>query len=205
VTGVAFDVTGPDGGLDADQDDSPVSIAVEGAKGISGRILAWVVGGILGVVGAVATISDLLHHHHGIGPYLLAAAFLLLFLAALDMWRAERRKARAAIRTVRRLSARVDRQEDDVQHLGHDRDDWRRMQAEEAAANRRLSEELDRLQQQLQQPQVSGGTLGVASTGPAQPPIFNPPEPSPIPRRPPRHSRRRPPENQPGLFDQDED
>ena len=198
-------MTGPDSGLDADQDDSPLSTAVEGARGTSGRILAWVVGGILGVVGAVTTVSDLRHHDHGIGPSLLAAAFLFFFMAALGMWRAERRKARSAIRTVRRLSARVDRQEDDVQHLGHDRDDWRRMQAEEAAANRRLSEELGRLQQQLQQPQVSGGTLGVASTGPGQPPIFNPPEPSPIRRRPPRHSRRRTPENQPGLFDQDED
>jgi hypothetical protein len=79
------------------------------------------------------------------------------------------------------------------------------MQAEEAAANRRLSEEVGRLQRQLHEPRVSGGTFGVASTGPAQQPVFIPPDPAPTPRPPARHSRRRPPENQPGLFDQNED
>jgi FtsZ-interacting cell division protein ZipA len=185
-----------------EEEPSAVDTAVEGARGISSRLL-WVVGTILAVVGAVTTIFDQLHHHHGIGPYLLAGAFLLLFLLALDMWRVERSKARRARRTVRRLSSRVDRHEENVRELERDSNAWRRMQAEEAAANSRLSEELGRLQQQVQQPQVSGGTLGVASTGPAQPPIFDPPEPPPTPRKRPRHSRKRPPENQPGLFDQD--
>jgi hypothetical protein len=181
---------------------SSLNFAVEGGREITVRVLAWV-GGILGVVGAVTTIIELLRHQHGIGPYLLAAGFLLLFFAARDMWLAERAKARRTLRTARRLSARVDRQEGNVQHLEHDRDGWRRMQAEEAAANRRHYEEIGRLERQLQ-PRVSGGTIGVASTGPAQLPVFRPPEPPPVQRRPPRHSRRRPPENQPGLFDQDE-
>ena len=188
------------GGAEGDEEETPVSQAVDGARGSTGRRLAWVVGGILGVAGAVLTITDLVHNHHGIGPYLLAAGFLLGFLAALDMWRAERSKARTAVRTVRRLTARVERQEGNVQHLGHDRDAWMRMQGEEVAANRRLAEDFER----LQQPRVSGGTVRVASTGPVQLPIFKPAEPPPTPRPPPRHSRRRPPENQPGLFDQDE-
>jgi hypothetical protein len=173
-----------------------------GARGSTGRLLAWVVGGILGVVGAVTTIADLLHHHHGIGPYLLAAAFLSGFLAALDMWRVERSGARTTTRSVRRLSARVERQEGDVHHLEHDRDEWRRMQAEEASFNRRLTEELQRAQRP---PQVSGGTAGVASTGPPPLPLTAPPGPAPIRRPPPRHSRRRPPDNQPPLFDQDDE
>ena len=185
-------------------DDTALGAAVGGAQGLMGRVL-WTVGTILAVVGAVTTITDLLHHHHhGVGPYLLAAAFLLLFLAALDMWRAERAKARRATRTGRRFSARVDRLEDKVRFLEQDRDEWRRMQAEEAAANRRQSEEIGRLERQLQ-PRVTGGTIAAASTAPPQQPIFNPPESPPTQRRPPRHSRRRPPENQPGLFDQDED
>jgi hypothetical protein len=127
-------------------DDTALGAAVGGAQGLMGRVL-WTVGTIL----AVATITDLLHHHHhGVGPYLLAAAFLLLFLAALDMWRAERAKARRATRTGRRFSARVDRLEDKVRFLEQDRDEWRRMQAEEAAANRRQSEEIGRLERQLQ-------------------------------------------------------
>lgn len=181
---------------------SALNLAAEGARGITVRVLAWV-GVILGVIGAVTTIIDLLHHHHGVGPYLLAAAFFLLFFAAQDMWRAQRAKARRSIRTARRFSARVDRLEDKVRFLEQDRDEWRRMQAEEAAANRRQSEEIGRLERQLQ-PRVSGGTIGLASTGPGQQPNFSRPEPPPIQRRPPRHSRRRPPENQPRLFDQDE-
>ena len=186
---------------DASADDSAFDTAVVRARGLTGRLLGWVVGGILVVVGAVTTISDLLHHHHGIGPYLLAAAFLLLFLAALDMWRAERSRARRATRRVRQLGARVDRQEENVQHLEHDRDQWRRMQAEEASANRRLAEKLQRAQRP---PQVSGGTAGVASAGPPLPSTV-PPISSPTRRPAPRHRSQRPPDNQPHLFDQDEE
>jgi len=185
-----------------DSDDGMTFGTVDGARGPTGRRLIWVVGGILGVAGAVTTIIiDLLHHHHGIGPYLLAAAFLVLFVAARDMWMAERARARTATRSVRRLSARVDRQEASVQHLEHDRDEWRRMQAEEALVNRRLNEELQRVQRP---PQVSGGTAGVSSTGPPPLPLA-PASPPPALRPPPRHSRRRPPGNQPRLFDQDDE
>jgi hypothetical protein len=153
------------------------------------------VGAIVGVVGAVLTVSDLVHHHHGVGPYVLAAAFLLFFLSALDMWRVQRSRARAAVRTVRRLSARVDRQEENMRHLRHDRDQWRSMQAEEASVNRRLIEEL---QHARRQPQVSAGAVAAASTG-------APPLPRVVQRPPPRHSRRAVPANQPALFDQDEE
>lgn len=185
-------------------DDGRVNTAVEGARGITVRLFAWVVGGILAGVGAVTTVYDLWHHYHGIGPYLLAGAFLLMFLASYDMWRDERTRGRRRTRLIRRLASQVDRQDDHNQHIEHDRDEWRRMHAEEASVSRRLFEELGRIQQQLQQPQISGGTAGVASTGPARQPIFNPPGPPPTPRPPPRHSRRRPPKNQPPLFDQDE-
>jgi hypothetical protein len=183
-------------------DGKTLGTVAAGTRGSTGRLLAWVVGGILGVIGAVTTVTDLLHHHHGIGPYLLAAAFLSGLLAALDMWRVERSRVRATTRSVRRLGARVERQEEDVRHLEHDRDEWRLMQAEEASTNRRLTEELQRAQRP---PRVSGGTVGVASTGPPPLPLTAPPGPAPIRRPPPRHSRRRPPANQPPLFDQDDD
>jgi hypothetical protein len=195
ATGVDLGVTGSGPGISVDQDGSPLGTTAQGARGLWGRRLGWVVGGILGVVGAAMALSDLRHHHHANGPYLLTAAFLLFFLAALDMWRVERSKARAATRTVRRLSARVDRQEENVQHLRHDRDQWRKMQSEEALANRRLTEELQRAQKP---PQVPGGVADVVSTGP-------PPPPRTVQKPPPRHSRRGPAANQPALFDQDEE
>jgi hypothetical protein len=183
----------------AAHEDSALNIAVEGAHGITTRSLAWAVGGILGVVGAVTTVLNLLHHNHGIGPYLLAGALLLFFLAAWDMWRKERAKNRRATRVVRRLEARVDPLEDKVQFLEQDRDGWRRMEAEEVSYNRRLTEEL----YHLQRPQVSGGAPGVASTEPPQVTVTRvspPPRPIQMPR--PRHLARRPPYNHPRLFDQ---
>jgi hypothetical protein len=190
----------PPGGEKVD-DGAALGTVAAGARGSRGRLLAWVVGGILGVVGVVTTITDLLHHHNGIGPYLLAAAFLLLFVAALDMRSVERSRRRKATRTVRRLSARVDRQEQHLQHTEHDRDQWRRMQAEEVAANRRLSEKLRRAERP---PQISGGAAGVAFTGPPPLPLTTPAVRAPVQRPPARHVRRRPPINQPALFDQDE-
>lgn len=184
-------------------DDGSLSTAVQGARGSTARRLVWIVGGLLVAVGAVTTAVNLLRHGHGIGPYLLAGGFLVMFLASYEQWRGERTRGRRMRRLIRKLAARVERLEERTRYLEHDRDDWRRMQAEEAAASGRLSEEIGQLQLRLQ-PRVSGGTLGVASTIAAQPPIFQPPGPPPAPRRPPRHSRRRPAENQPGLFDQDE-
>jgi hypothetical protein len=183
--------------------DEAASAAAAGARATPLRRLAWVVGALLVVVGAATTTLNLSRHDHGIGPYLLAGGFLVLFLASYDAWRDERTRGRKGRRLIRKLAARVDRKEECTRHLEHDRDGWRRMQAEEAAANRQLLEEIGQLQQRLQ-PRVSGGTVVVATTIAAQPPIFQPPEPPPTPRRPPRHSRRRPAENQPGLFDQDE-
>jgi hypothetical protein len=184
----------------AASEDSALNIAVEGAHGITTRSLAWAAGGILGVVGAVTTALNLVHHNHGFGPYLLAGAFLLFFLAAWDMWRTERAKTRRATRVVRRLEARVDRQEDKVQFLEQDRDGWRRVEAEEVSYNRRLTEEL----YHLQRPQVSGGAPGVASTEP--PPLTvarasSPPRPIQMAR--PRHLAPRPPDNHPRLFSQE--
>jgi hypothetical protein len=107
-------------------DASAFDTAMAGAQGLIGRVLGWGVGGILGVVGAVTTISELIHHHHGIGPYLLAGGFLLMFLAALDMWRAERAKARALKGQVTKMEAQVGSLQDDVRHLARERDHWLR-------------------------------------------------------------------------------
>jgi hypothetical protein len=182
-------------------DGSAFEPATRGAQGIFVRVFGWGVGGILGVVGAVTTISELIRHDHGIGPYVLAGGFLLMFLAAFDMWRLERVGMRKATRWIRRLRARVDRQEKKVQDLEYDRDQWKGMQAEEVWVNRRLAEKLQRAQRP---PQVSGGTAGVASTAPPRPPIV-PRSASPIRRPAPRHQVRRPPDNQPRLFDRDEE
>jgi hypothetical protein len=181
--------------------------AKEGAPGRGARSIAWVAGCLLGAIGAVTTIQDSLHHDHNIGPYLLAAGFLLFFLAALDLWRVERIRARRATRTIRRLAARAERLEDNRHHLEHDRDQWRRMQADEASINRRLAEEMQR----VRRPHVSGGTAGVASSSPPTPPMgvgggySTPPSSSPVRRSRPRHQARRPADNQPGLFDQDDE
>lgn len=187
-------------GEESGKEGSARSASAEGARPSTARSLAWVVGGVVGLVGAATTVRDSLDHDHGAGPYLLAAAFLILFLCALDMWSDERTRVRRATRSMRRLTALGDRLEGNVQHLERDRDGWRRMQAVEAAINRRLSEKLGR----MQQPQVSGGTGGVASTGPRAQPVFAPPRPTPRHRPSPRHVVRRPPTNQPRLFDQDE-
>jgi hypothetical protein len=186
-------------------DEPPPGIAGEGTRGHGARLLAWAVGCLLGAIGAVAAIRDSLHHDHSVSPYLLAAGFLLFFLAALDMWRVERIRARRATRTIRRLAARVELMEDHRQHLEHDRDQWRRMQAEEASINRRLAEAMQR----VRRPRVSGGAAGVASTSSPTPRIgvgggySAPPALSRVQRSRPRHQARRPAENQPRLFDQD--
>jgi hypothetical protein len=191
-----------------EEGESPPGTAKEGAPGRGARSIAWVAGCLLGLIGAVTTIQeDSRHHDHNIGPYLLAAGFLLFFLAALDMWRFERIGARRDTRTIRRLAARAERLEDNRQHLEHDRDQWRRMHAEEASINRRLAAEMQR----VRRPHVSGGTAGVASTSPPTPPIgvgggySTPPSSSPVQRSRPRHQARRPAANQPGLFDQEDE
>jgi hypothetical protein len=190
-----------------EEDESPLGTAKEGARGHGARLLAWVVGCLLAVIGAVTAIWDALHHHLSAGPYLLAAGFLLFFLAALDMWRVGRRRARRATRTIRQLAAQAERLEDNRQHLEHDRDQWRRMQAEEASINRRLAEEMER----VQRPHISAGEAGVASTSPPTPPVgvggahSAPPSSSRVQRSRPRHQARRPADNQPRLFDQDDE
>ena len=187
--------------------ESPPGPAREGARGLGAHWLVWVVGGLLTVIGAVTTIHDSLGHHHDVGPYLLAAGGLLIFLAALDRWRVKRFRTRQVTRTLRRLAARVERLEDNRRHLEYERDQWRRMQAEEASINRRLSEEMQR----VPRPHVSGGAEGGASTSPPTPPVEEGEGDSGRPRSPafqrsrPRHQARRPADNQPALFDQDED
>jgi len=176
-------------------------------SGHDGRFLAWVVGALLCVAGIVTTVPDALRHRYGIGPYLLAAGFLFLLVAALDMWRVERIRARRATRTIRRLAARVERLEVDRQHLEHDRDQWSRMQAEEASINRRLAQRMLR----IQRPRVSGGSASVATSSRPIPPIAvrggpsTPTTAPPVQRPRPRHQVRRPADNQPALFDQDDD
>ena len=176
-------------------------------SGHDGRFLAWVVGALLCVAGIVTTVPDALRHRYGIGPYLLAAGFLFLLVAALDMWRVERIRARRATRTIRRLAARVERLEVDRQHLEHDRDQWSRMQAEEASINRRLAQRMLR----IQRPRVSGGSASVATSSRPITPIAvrggpsTPTTAPPVQRPRPRHQVRRPADNQPALFDQDDD
>jgi hypothetical protein len=190
-----------------EEGESPPHPAKEGAAGHGAPSLAWVAGCLLGVIGIVATIRDSMDHDLSVGPYLIAAGFLLFFLAALDMWRVQRIRARRATRTVRRLAARAERLEDNRQHLEHDRDQWRRMHAEEASINQRLAQEAQR----VRRPRVSGGTAGVASASPPTPPIgvgrgyFTPPSSAPVQRPRPRHQARRPADNQPALFDQDDE
>jgi hypothetical protein len=186
--------------------ESPHGTAAQETLGSRVRWLAWVAGALLGLGGLATTIRDGQHHHLDVGPYLLAAGLLLFFLAALDMRRAERTRARRATRLVRRLTARVGRLERNRHLLEHDRDQWRRMQAEEAVISRRLAEDLRR----VQRPHVSGGSAGVASTN-APLPVLGPrsgssapPSPSRVRRPRPRHQARRPAPNQPRLFDQDE-
>jgi len=189
------------------EDEPPLGPAREGARGRSTLLIAWVAGSALGVIGAVIAIQKSLHHQQSVGPYLLAAGFLVFFLAALDMWRGERTRARRAIRTIRRLAARVEREQDNRRHLEHDRDQWRRMQGEEASINRRLAAEMQR----VRRPRVSGGRAGAASTSPPTPPISvgggysAPPSPARVQRSRPRHQARRPADNQPALFDQDDE
>ena len=122
-------------------------------RGLSVRVLAWVVGGILGVVGAVTTIYDLYHHHHGIGPWLMAAAFAVFFIAALDMWRTERHKASDLSTKVDRLQGSVARLELRGDELERDRDHWRRMDSEARGF----------IQTHIVS-QISGGNALVAST-----------------------------------------
>jgi hypothetical protein len=189
-----------------EEDESSPGALKEAARGRRARLLAWMVGGLLVVTGIVTTIQELLQHSHGVGPYLLAAGFLVVFLAALDSSRAERIRARRATRTIRRFAARVQRLEDSRHHLEHERDQWRRMQAEEASINRRLAERMQR----AQRPRVSGGSASVATTSRPVPPIVarevsSPPTSSPrVQRSRPRHQVRRPADNQPALFDQDD-
>jgi hypothetical protein len=189
------------------EDGSSPGAAKKGVSGLGARFLAWVVGGLLCLIGAVTTVADALRHQYGIGPYLLAAGFFFLFVAALDLWRVERFRARRATRTIRRLADRVERLEVNRQHLEHDRDQWSRMQAEEASINRRLAQRIQR----VQRPRVSGGLASVATSSRPMPPIAvrvgsSTPTTSPRVQRPrPRHQVRRPADNQPALFDQDDD
>jgi hypothetical protein len=189
------------------EDGSPPGAAKKGVSALGARFLAWVVGGLLCVIGIVTTVPDAIQHRYGIGPYLVAAGFLFLFFAVLDRWRFERSRARRATRTTRRLGARVELLEDNRQHLEHDRDRWSRMQAEEASINRRLAEGMRR----VQRPRVSGGSANVATTSRPIPPISTPggystPTSSSRGQRSrPRHQARRPADNQPALFDQDDD
>ena len=190
-----------------EEHESPPGGTKEGAPGHGVRLLVWVVGCLLVAIGAVTTIQDALRRHHDLGPYFLAAGILLFFLAALDMWRAERIRARRAVRTIRRLTARVEHLEENRRHLEQDRDQWRGMHADEASINRRLADEIQR----VQRPHVSGGTAGVASTRPPTPPVgmgggySTSPGSSPVQRSRPRHQARRPADNQPRLFGQDEE
>lgn len=190
-----------------EEDEPPFGPATEGARGHGVRLLAWAVGCLLAVIGTVLTIEESLHHHHPVGPYFLAAGFFLFFLAALDMWRVERIRARRATRTIRRLGAQVERLEGNRQHLEQDRDQWRRMHAEEASSNRRLTEELQR----VLRPHVSASAEGPASANPPTPAIdvggedSTPPTSPPVQRSRPRHQARRPADNQPRLFDQDDE
>lgn len=187
--------------------EAPPGEAIEAARGSRARWLAWVLGGLLGLVGTVTTVWDTVHHRHDVGAYLLAAGLLLFLLAALDMRRAERVRARTATRLVRRLTARVGRLERNQQHLEHDRDEWRRLQAEEAEVSRRLADEVRR----AQRPRAAGATAGRASTSSATPlpglrgGYSAPPSPSRARRPRPRHQARRPAANQPRLFDQDDE
>jgi hypothetical protein len=189
------------------EDGSSPGAAKKGVSGHDGRFLAWVVGGLLCVAGVVTTVPNAIHHRYGIGPYLLAAGLLFLLVAALDMCRVERIGARRATRTIRRLAARVDRLEDDRRHLEQDRDQWSRMQGEEAAINRRLAQRIQR----VQRPRVSGGSASVATSSRPIPPIAargeypTPASPPRVQRPRPRHQVRRPADNQPALFDQDDD
>jgi hypothetical protein len=187
-----------------EEDESPLGSASAATRGHGARLVAWVLGCLLAVIGAVATIRGSSLHRHNVGPYLLAGAFFLFFLAALDMWRAERIRTRKVTRTIRRLAAQVERLEDNRRHLEDDRDEWRRMHAEEASINRRVTEEMQR----ARRPHVSGGVGSVASTTLPTPPVgvggFAPPRSSPVQRSRPRHQARRPADNQPRLFDQDD-
>jgi hypothetical protein len=112
-----------------------VSAAV---RGLTGRVLAWVVGGILGLVGAVTTIGDLLHHHHGLGPYLLAGGCFILFLAAIDMWRVQRRQNVELRRRVTALDTEMTGLRADVRHLTHDRDEHQQLLAKAHDRNQEL-------------------------------------------------------------------
>lgn len=178
------------------EEESAPGAAREGATGRGARRLAWVTGLLLGVIGAAAAIRDTLRQEHNVAPYLVAAGFLLCLLAALDMWRVERLRARRATRSLRRVAARVERLEDARRHLELDRDQWRAMEAEEASRNQRLSEEVQRVQQ-------SQRASGEAEEGSSNLPA--PPGPSAFQRSRPRHQARRPAENQPPLFDQDDE
>jgi hypothetical protein len=189
------------------EDGSPLGTAREDARSRDARLIARVLGSLLCVIGTVTAIENSLHHPQSVGPYLLAAGFLLLFLAALDLRRVERTRARRATRTIRRLAARVEREEVTRRHLEHDRDQWRRMQAEEASINRRLAAEMQR----VRRPRVSGGRAGAASTSPPTSPVgvgggySTPPSPTRAQRSRPRHQARRPADNQPALFDQEDE
>lgn len=107
-------------GEESGKEGSARNAAGEGSLRITARSLAWVLGGVVGVVGVATTVWDSLDHGHGAGPYLLAGAFLIVFLCALDMWSAERTRVRRATRSMRRLTALGDRLEGSVQHLERD-------------------------------------------------------------------------------------
>lgn len=189
------------------EDEPPLGALRKDARGAGVRLLAWAVGGLLSVIGIVTTVQELLQHRHGVGPYLLAAGLLVVFLAALDIWRVERTRVRRDTRTIRRFAARIERLEDSRHHLEHDRDQWRMMQAEEASINGRLAQRMQR----AQRPGVSGGSASVATSSRPMPPIGSrevsaaPASSSRVQRSRPRHQARRPAENQPALFDQDDD
>jgi len=147
-------------GSNQDQaNESSVNVAVEGLRGVFLRALAWLVGGIFGVVGAVTTIHDLWTHHHGIGPYLLAGGLFFLFLAVLDMWRVERSNHRRQATRADQNAAALSAEKLESARLIGERDHWQRLHAEESAQNRRLLEELYRTG-----PAPQGGRPIIATT-----------------------------------------
>jgi hypothetical protein len=91
--------------------------------GIFSRTMAWVVGGIFGVVGVVTAIRDAMHHHHGLAPWLITISFLFLFIASIDMWRKERALAQSTAGRVTDLEQSVEKLEDDLRDSRRRADD----------------------------------------------------------------------------------
>ncbi len=87
--------------------------------GLFSRTMAWVVGGIFGVVGVVTAIRDAIHHHHGLAPWLIAVSLLFLLVAVVDMWRKERERVETATDEVEKLERSNERLEEDLRKSEH--------------------------------------------------------------------------------------